>query len=344
MKAFFESEVEAVSKRIQKYLTDGCFSFSLFADVHTSNGNKDDGPDCGFRMVDTLETMKKVHEQCDIDGLFFLGDSVLVYYKEDSYFSPKYWTEQRVSWVLNYLSKSMGEVNKNAFLIAGNHDGVGAGFPEPKFFYDNAVKNINPNCKISKVKDKGYYYADYPEKKVRCICLMCGYTDENGQTVTRYTIDQIKWLYEEALNVPEGTNIFLFTHYPPFCHHPKELRENLVNLLEAYHNKNSVEICGEMFDCTNAKGNVKAIFVGDGHYDWINRTDFFCPIIEIACSLGHEPTHKPAGWWMPEEATSPKRYRGTPTEVIWDTVIFNPEDNDLVLIRFGAGTDRYCKL
>ncbi len=49
-------------------------AFSIFSDIHTHL----DDTESYSTLCDTLETMKAVHEKCDIDGLFFLGDGLQV--------------------------------------------------------------------------------------------------------------------------------------------------------------------------------------------------------------------------------------------------------------------------
>ena len=336
MEKYFETEATEVAERINHYKQEGCFVFSVFSDMHTHR-QTEHGEWC---MIHTLETMKEVHRNCDIDGLFFLGDAFMTDY---NIYPPEYWTLERVNETFKYLNENMKEANRNSFYIAGNHDGINAGYPEHKHFYEHCVKNNVPDCKISKVENKGYYYLDFPEKNVRCICLVSCY-NENGTNYAEYSKDQILWLCNDALNVKEDTNIFLFMHFPPVCIYPESYSLELCKLTDAYKQRKNYENGGKLFDFRNAKGKICAAFVGDGHYDWISKNGFACPVVEIAASSLHQPKFKQSGWWMPEGATSPKRCFSSRTEVLWDTVVFNPVDNDMVIIRFGAGTDRYCKI
>ncbi len=336
MKEYFEAEVSEVVQRIGHYRKPNSFVFGMFADIHFNP----EIPRTVSTMHDTFDTMRAVHEKCDIDGLFFLGDAP----KLDTDHPPAYWSQETIDSLFDEIYCGMKAINANSFLVAGNHDGAMAGPPEQKRFFESCIAKNQPACKISRVENKGYYYLDYPEKKVRCICLLSCFC-ESGEVIHGYMPDQLRWLCDDALRVPEGTNIFLFTHIPPTCKsYPASWSQSLMELLNAYKDRAVCGIDGERFDFSRAEGELRAMFVGDGHYDWIDKEGFACPVIELASAALFEVRLKTPHWWMPHEATSPRRAWNTVDELAWDTVIYDPEDNDLVIIRFGAGEDRYCKL
>ncbi len=335
MKEYFEAELSEVIQRIRHYRKPDSFVFSIFTDMHVNSHIQR----TVSTMYDTFDTIKAVHEKCDIDGLFFLGDVP----KINKDYPPSSWPQKEIDILLDGIYCRMKAITPNSFMIAGNHDGAWAEPPEQLRFYESCIADNKPECKIEKNIGKGYYYLDYPEKNVRCICLLSCFC-EDGLVVHGYMSDQLKWLYNDALCVPKGTNIFLFTHIPPICNYPAEWSQSLIELLNSYKYRTVCEIGGEPFDNSSAEGELRAIFVGDGHYDWINKEGLPCPAIETASAALFEVRLKTPQWWMPHEAVSPRRAFDTVDELLWDTVIFDPEDNDLVIIRFGAGEDRYCKL
>ncbi len=335
MKEYLEAEVSEVIQRIKHYRKPNSFIFSIFTDMHVHPNI----PRTMSTMYDTFDTIKAVDGVCNIDGLFFLGDTP----KINKDYPPSSWSQEMIDSLLDDIYRRMKEITPNSFMVAGNHDGAYAAPPEQLRFYETCIKNNIPDCKITKNIGKGYYYLDYPEKNVRCICLLSCFC-ENGRTVHGYMPDQLRWLYNDALCVPIDTSIFLFSHIPPKCNYPAEWSQNLIELLNSYKNRTMCEIGGEIFDHSSAKGELRAMFVGDGHYDWINKEGLPFPAIETASSALFEVRLKTLQWWMPHEAISPKRTWNTVDETAWDTVIYDPDDNDLVIIRFGAGEDRYCRL
>ncbi len=332
MKEYFEAEVAEVVRRIKHYRKPESFVFGVFTDMHIHP----DMPQTMSTMYHTLDTLGAVHEKCGMDAIFFLGDIP----KLNREYSPNTWSEEMVDSSLRDIYSRMRAITQNSFMIAGNHDGKHAGLPEQKRFYESCIAPSEPDCRIVKTEGKGYYYLDFPEKKVRCICLLSCFSEE-GKAVFEYMPDQLRWLRDDALRVQKGTNVFLFGHIPPVCNYPAQWSQSLVRMMGAYKNREVCRIGGESFDFTCAEGELKAMHVGDGHYDWINKDGFACPTVETASAAVFEVRLKTPQWWMPHEAVSPRRCPDSVTEVAWDAVIFDPEDNDLVILRFGAGEDRY---
>ncbi len=339
VKPYFEKELVDTVNKIKHYKKDGCFAFSIFADIHTHPSIAA----AGERQTKLLECMRALFERVSVEGVFFLGDAVFTNYQED--YPPNFWTNERMEQALTTLHEGMRTVSENAFMVSGNHDGLHAGEPNEAQFYRLCVAPMEgvTSCQVRTVKEKAYYYVDYLQKKVRCICLESCYQNESGRYY-HYAADQMRWLAEEALQVPAGTNIVLLAHIEPYSNERPERYENFRRLMSCYSRRQVYQDEELTADFTQAKGQLIAMLAGHEHYDYVSDENFACPYVDIGCASGHTPWQKDPRWHMHKGAIAPTREAGTFAELLWDTVIFDPNDRDIVLVRFGAGGDRYIKL
>lgn len=335
MEAHFKQEVELTAQTINELKQEGCFVFTLLADSHL-NPTLDTSVS---KFDHTLENLAAVHQRADIDALFHLGDLVFT-----GVALPKeYWLPERTLAVETKVREAILACNPNSFFVAGNHDGAGAQPAEEAYWYEEMVRFHGD--RVCSVPGKGYYFVDFPEYRVRAICLMDTLRQED-KNLAGYLPDQLNWLANEALDIPENYKVLLFAHV---ALHGGMQRLNLVNLeelkglLTAFQNRTVYR--GEVVqaDFTNRKnGEISALFGGHHHVQWSGYPDGLpFRVVETPCNMFHMPHHSAS--WIPEGTlvgyVPADRERGTVTEDLWDTVVFDTKNNCLHMVRFGSGED-----
>lgn len=340
MENHFITEVNDTVKKLDERATEHTFRFSVMTDSHVDPLN----PKFVSRQTHAYENMQAVHQQTQIDAIFHLGDILFVCAQPEV---KEQWDTPTTEKWLNWTKEQLCAANPNTFFVAGNHDSEWAEEPVPEVFYQRMIA-FQKDRITGLVENKPYYYVDFPEKKVRCICLMSSFR-ENGKRFYGYYPEQMKWLAEEALRAPDGWGIFLFTHIQPGYvskyNGPKDNGAEFARFLWAFHNKEKNDCPLFPADFTDA-GTAKliAMFVGHEHCDWIQLPGKLpCCVIEVGCNLTHVPKHG-IGWGLPNGCSVPRRAYNTVEEDLWDTVVYDPENQTLELIRFGAGGDRHISL
>ena len=334
MEKYFEEEVEKTVDSINKLADENCMVFTLLADVHIH-------PEQSEKMLHfkhTLENIKAVHERCNIDALFYLGDIAFV----NSVMKGSYWTEEIIHRELMSLKTNLYKCNENSYFLAGNHDGINAAPSSSKAWYS---KMIDAD-KVCAVENEGYFYVDFPDKKVRAVCLMDSCRDESAQTnFFGYYPKQLQWLAGTALDIPEGYKVIVF------CHIMLETKRNvdkltnsndLAGIFNAFCEKGVYKSENVTADFTNRNdGEIVALFGGHGHVRWSGYMGNL-PFLQIQTpsNMMHMPQNEPS--WianLPTGWESVDREMNTLSEDLWDTVIYNIKENKISIVRFGAGDD-----
>lgn len=251
----------------------------------------------------------------------------------------------------------------------GNHDGSYAtvdGVGYMKNIGNKAIYNAiyrRQALERSRVfgGDGSYFYTDDNASKVRFIMLN-GHTDgdssvdSNGCAVYNsqkngvYGTEQLAWLANVALDVPEEWGVILMAHQPIIASKDGEI---LNGILKAYNNKTSysgsVDVSGNYWgngvtDATyktvtanvnfaDAKGEVIAMFTGHTHQDLVYAASdygYACPVIVITT----------AGADVRGNNTNYNRVVGTATETAMDIVTVDRLNKKIYCTRLGAGVDR----
>lgn len=340
MEQHFLLETEDTVRKLNSLQTPNTFSFSLITDSHIDPLN----PKFVARQTHAYENMQAVHRQAQIDAIFHLGDIPWCCERPET---REQWDTPTTEKWLNWTKEQLCKANANSFFVAGNHDAEWALEPEQAVYYRRMVEFQKERI-TGLVENKPYYYIDFPEKKVRCICLMSSFR-ENGECYYGYYPEQAKWLAEDALRAPDGWGIFLFTHiYPDDTSKYSGQKDNgkeFIRFLWAFHNKQRNDCPLFPADFTDA-GTAKliAMFIGHEHCDWIQAPgELPCYVVETGCNLTHVPRHG-FGWGLPSGSTVQRRAYNAVEEDLWDTVVYDPEKQTLELIRFGAGGDRHISL
>lgn len=180
-----------------------------------------------------------------------------------------------------------------------------------------------------------YYYSDFEDKKVRVICL-CSYISELDnenemfEKLTTLSVKQTVWLDKEALSVPVGWTVLIFSHrapnsrfetgQDPFIYKGRSTEKTLAVLQQAQ--KRGVNIAAWIFGGYGA----------DGHFN-IGGIDY----ISVPYQCLNSSAINKCGL---EEV---KRQKDTLTQECWNVFSLNTDERILRLIRFGAGEDRVIK-
>jgi hypothetical protein len=202
-------------------------------------------------------------------------------------------------------------------------------------------------------EDGLYYYIDNIPQKMRYIILNSQYggkysVDENGWAVNNrfatscYGQEQLDWLCEKALDMPEGYGAIIATHVPLNVEYTVD-KAQIIGIINAYNGKKSFTgnytggVSGWSNSSVNvnfssAKGEVIAVFAGHVHGDSIDGTSLSCPLFTIL-SAGASANE-------PYKETAPTRTKGTDTETSFDIVTINRNTRTIYCTRVGAGSDR----
>lgn len=301
--------------------TDGEFKFAVVADTHLDNS-----------LPDTLCNIKNVDEKVNFKCLIHLGDFL------NGNIPGKY-TKEILKEQMEQFTECIN--TKKFYPVPGNHDG----------FVDRTVYNSNDMTidedwyeatsftenyeNVGRIKNKQYFYADYPEEKVRFVAVNSYHYKGfyNGEKFEKvYGIDkaQIEWVEKEALNIDKEWTVIFFSHDMPFSgidsadikEHNKIVNGNLmIEAVERAKDKNGFEIA--------------AWFVGHHHGDCIRKARGINYIL-----VGSETAYRPQLWDTYGTIKFYDRFLNTISEDLWDGVILNKKERKLTLVRFGAGEDR----
>lgn len=269
----------------------------------------------------------------------------------DTYRPTLIWTTMHVWAMLStvYLKTAL-------FMLPGNHDsGVGQ---TPKLVAKNAMTENDLKNAYHTVKplygevrngDSLYFYKDLTDKKVRVIGLnssdMPWTTDTQGNYVHNrleeagFSVNQLKWLANVALKLPDNSWQVVF-----FFHHPLSTStfynaQALIDIIKAFKNGVSVvinrsdvddmQIVGLKADfTTQGAGTVIGVFNGHYHADsqdftTLNGTPIVITDASLSNSIGEQ-----------------LKRRNTPNEDCWETISINTNARTIHCYRFGRGADR----
>lgn len=332
LEKYFEEEVQKTVKSIKELTNENCLVFSLLSDIHIHPEKEEDMK----RFDRTVENMKAVHSLCDIDAIFYLGDLEFV----NSVMHGNYWTEDIMNRELIKLRNKLLSCNENTFFVAGNHDGISARPSNPKNWYDKMIDK----SKVQSVENQGYFYVDFPKHMVRAVCLMDSHLERPEDVAFYgYTPEQLDWIANTALDIPEGYKVLIFTHITLHSEQRMDSQKNsadLAGIFNAFQNKCKYESEIVSADFTNRnEGSICALFGAHDHVQWAGKS---CGIPFMQCetpsNLIHLPQHE-SGWNLPVGFVPVERKMYDLSEDLWDTVIFDTKENIIHVIRFGAGND-----
>ena len=136
--------------------------------------------------------------------------------------------------ILNGLQKFRG-TNPNVRFVKGNHDicyGENkASISQMHLLFDTELKDAVFNANAP---NKCYFYEDITQKKVRIIYLD-SYSIEYNSSSVSFDADQLAWLYNTALDVPDGWTVLVFSHM--FADSGIGAYADVTNILKAFNDR-----------------------------------------------------------------------------------------------------------
>ena len=204
-----------------------------------------------------------------------------------------------------YKDAVIGEIHH----ATGNHDWFSPETGKSLYYAFDYDKNNQYG-----VFDKHYYYYDNVQAKIRYVVLNPFINTISTGWDIEYKADQITWLRDTALNVPDGYDVVIITHY---------------------YATNSSSITGmtaieSIINTFNGSGDGKVLFVCEGHRHWdaVFTSGFEVPIVLTTCDkydVSNEPT-----------LSGYVREKGTISEQAFDVVFINRDTHTATFVRIGA--------
>lgn len=256
------------------------------------------------------------------------------------------------SWAMLYSRF----VRTSLFMIMGNHDtGVGQtpGLDPSKAMTEDDVKNAyhtkTPLFGEVRNRDSLYFYKDLPSKKVRVIGLnssdlpwtldTSGMYKHNRLEEAAFGEEQLNWLANQALKLPDNTWQVIFFFHHPLSSNNLINRQAFKNIITAFKNGTAITVNANEADdiqinnlqvdfTQQGKGTVIACFNGHYHTDQddfssLNGTPCVVTDADLSSGLAKEVVR-----------------RNTVNEPCWDTISINTETRKIHCYRFGRGKDR----
>lgn len=352
---YIKEGVEEAIRKIKMYQNSQSITFGFMTDIHYSKTEVHD-----LRTKRLINAYKDIKDAVGVDMLMLGGD-----YTNDGI---KAYSDECFEGLKEHL------YGLKYFPANGNHDdnSLWDEYLENEkavnhcttqelynIFYSHLPK-LGANIKG---EDTLYYYYDDDAASVRYIFLDTSdiptvYTETGAIKYTKQhnfgiSQAQIDWLINTALNTKENTDIVIFAHnafFPSYYKKtPQEVCEDatyhdtksirvLNEIFEAYNQKTS--ICKEYEEkifkvCANAdfskcNGNIKCVMLGHWHKDIIEKSQSGIPYIYSDCTMMYN--------------YETPRVDGDISELLFNIVTIDRENNKIYITRIGAGEDRVIDL
>ena len=347
--SYWEKMIEEKTKTVKAIQTAGginSVSFAWVSDTHI--------PDNSSAKTDDLgKIMSEIMDNCDIPFAVLTGDIGT---------RASYETEAELvktqSMIPIHLAPLWG--TDRLLMALGNHDGCYGDSScyyakqfSPERMWQLYFRNQALDTRRVFSNDGLYYYVDNKAQKTRFIVLNSNFSGEyvadgdciaqnNRFSTSCYGQEQLDWLANVALDMPNGYDAIIFSHVPPNITYTVD-KIQLIGIINAFCRKSvysgsyNVGVDGWTnnkvnVDFTDAEGEIIAMFSGHVHQDTVDTTTLDCPLITII-SAG-APVN---------EGESPERTFGTDTETSFDVVTINKKTRTIYCTRIGAGEDRIIK-
>lgn len=255
---------------------------------------------------DTVDNIRKVVKNTEnaIDGIVHLGDFT------DGMTSKKVTS--------HYVKKMLNDLRENqlpVYVTPGNHDS--------NYFRGNKERLQKSEQRELFGLTREYYHHDFELPKIRCLFL----SSYDADTPVRYGFsdEEVEWVKETLDATPAGYKVLVFSHEAPLDildYWARIVRngKELLRVLEEYNTRDNAQIL--------------AFIHGHTHAEYIYQGASF-PILSIGCNKCEYFTDK-----KPEGSHTVKRTIGQVTQDLWDVLMVDAQNEQLHLVRFGAGEDR----
>ena len=286
-------------------------TIALVADSHLDNS-----------APETVENIAAVDQAVQFDCCVHLGDFLAV---EIGGCYAKLLLRQQLELFRTAVSSG------RFFPVQGNHDACSG--PCSGKLWPEAIRFLDAEEDVRRPAQKPYYYVDIAKEQVRLVFLCSYFYEQHGGAsamVFGYEESQIRWLQNEALTLPPGWTVLLFSHDAPFS----ALLSDEKTALEKNDIVNGNQIFRALEQCRKQYGfDTAGWFIGHYHGDRI-KTLFGIPFVITASQTAYDPQ------LFDDDVRFWERELGTPSEDLWDALVLKKSERRVYLKRFGAGEDR----
>lgn len=305
IKSYFEDEMEDTISKLRALQTEPNLTFFVVTDIHAYFVS---GMETLYKT--SVENMRYLLTEVPCDGVINLGDSIEGYSLAS--------TAQEYG---NLISNEFRKIGIPYYSVIGNHD-------DNRYHSTTAERLsvgqryqgfVNPTREVVSDATGLNYYIDYPEFKIRLICL-----NSVSDFTYKFTTDTCTWFSSVALDTPEGFGILLATHVAPSG------AWNYNNTTPT----NAATILSALATYAESK-DVISIICGHNHVDDIFTTPYYGAT--LCCEKFENENGDPAKW--PSGSVKPQRVAETASEDCWTAVVVRPNSRKINLVRFGAGSD-----
>ena len=350
--AYWENSVKSAVWKITGYQNEGgvdVFTFGFITDTHThetSNGN-------------FAKLMKRVMDDCKIPlclhgGDYIVGSAII---SKENLIKQHLRNDYIFRNIEDRLLTAQGN-HESVFGVNGNYD---SNLTNAEIY--NYVFRKNQSKLGIEFGDTGtYFYKDIPAQKVRYIVLNCyefeTEMDENQVVISnnklrtsKFGADQLTWLANTALDVPEGYVAVICSHNAPYRRTDVPQAwlsettfmidcEVTLGIINAYRNKTSYTYTGTLgtgtvlenyslsFDFAQRKGEIACWVSGHTHMDGIFDIEGLKVVVTANCSSHIAVTD------------APEKVSGTDTEYIMDFFCVNKSSKECNVVRLGATLEK----
>ena len=222
---WYVSNITDAVKGYKSKIGSNALTFSMMSDMHL----RQNAP----YIVDNIEASSVWADLVDNDFIMMSGDFIIGdLSKEDS-----------LRLIDTAMATAASHVSVPVYAVKGNHDTnedyqIGTDPTTGKAvystadritdeeFYDHAIAQSASTIVTDPANPYGgYYYVNFPEQKIRMICLNTTEIRNGADILTAdkadfrwsgvKSVEQLTWLADTALQVPEGWAVMMVSHIPP---------------------------------------------------------------------------------------------------------------------------------
>lgn len=322
-------EARLLCEKVARVRKPSSLVLPYFSDLHTDSADAE-------TVTRLTEALALIAETVSPDAVINLGDN------PDMLGRKYHITNEDLQALFRTLfDRTKTAVNCPLLLINGNHDAVGTDFFKASLW--NEVVQGKYDDGLAHYHSEGsYYYVDFDKAKTRLVFLSLPYDSdteaEHPTPLWGFGKAQIDWLRDVALDT--AYDILLFSHVPFFY----EYRGDTESMLEVWNGKKTAmsyisALCGWIEDLGDAVaaiekcGKVKACLSGHIH------TESFWTAGE---SKGKDRNPLPCPQYVTTRPVMPPKDGNSGIAI--DVLVWNPEEKELHIFRFGDGEDHLLTL
>lgn len=277
----------------------------------------------------TDENIRAVDAQTHFDGVIHLGDILNGSIPENA---SRFVLSQELARFQNATASG------KLYIACGDDDGfrneryvgqIVTGIVTDERWYEETAY-LESYVNLHRPRNKPYYFVDFYDRKMRLIFLsshlpQIDEQEELFEKSCQYGVEQLAWLKTEALQLPEGWAIFLFSHALP--------KSRFETGTDPW---NYMEYASEPAMMLLRQAQKHGIRIGGwfaGHY----ACDYETTFCHIPYFLIDSVRPQPIKSLFPNVRKCTERGLGAETEDLWDVLLLKPNQRRIYLLRFGAG-------